>query len=131
MTRPRKASIPSDMKALGQRIDRWRKTRQKLGPMPEELWDAAVALADQYGVYATARGLPLDFGRLKRRVAQAAQNSRTEIQACSIAPHVTPGTEPSETYQFVEIDASQVMEKSSLPKISVELSSPDGAKMTV
>ena len=65
MTRRREATLPPDMKALGKRIDHWRKTRQKLGPMPGELWDAAVVLAGKYGVQATAVGLPVDFGSLK------------------------------------------------------------------
>jgi len=131
MTRSRKASIPSDMKALGQRIEHWRKTRLNREPMPAELWEAAVALAGQYGVYPTAQGLTVDFGGLKRRVERAALSSSPEIQACSMVPTLTPGTAPSETFQFVEIDAPQVMEVSSLPKISVELSTPDGAKMTL
>jgi len=131
MNRPRNVLIPSDMKALGQRIEQWRKTRQNRDPMPAELWEAAVALAGRYGVYPTAQGLTVDFGGLKRRVEKAALSSSPEIQACSIAPTLTPGTAPSETFQFVEIDTSQVMEVSRLPKISVELSTPDGAKMTL
>ena len=33
-----------------QRVKGWRETRPKLGPMPQELWDAAVALAGEHGV---------------------------------------------------------------------------------
>lgn len=131
MTRHRNASIPPDMKALGQRIDLWRKTRQKRGPMPAELWDSAIALAEKYGVYSTARGLPVDFGGLKRRCDQSAEVSRTAIQTCETSSLGTPSRESSETYQFVEIDAAQVMEMPSSSKVSVELSAPDGATMTV
>jgi len=119
------------MKALGQRIDLWRKTRQQREPMPAELWEAAIALAGKYGVYPTARGLPVDFGGLKRRCYQSSESRSTAIEACETKSLGNSNRESSETYQFVEIDAAQVMEMPRLSKISVELSAPDGAKMAV
>ncbi len=131
MTRRREASIPSDMKALGQRIDQWRKTRQKRGPMPAELWDAAIVLAGKYGVHSTAVGLPVDFGGLKRRYDQSVESCNTAIEARAMERPSTSSQEPSETWQFVEIDPTQVLEMPSSPQVSIELSAPDGAAMTV
>jgi hypothetical protein len=36
--------------------------------MPEELWAAAVALAGEHGLYATAHGLGVSYDSLKQRV---------------------------------------------------------------
>jgi hypothetical protein len=36
--------------------------------MPAALWAAAVALARQHGLYATARRLRIDYGALKKRL---------------------------------------------------------------
>lgn len=49
----------------------WREQRRVGQPMPEELWTRAVQLAQEQGLYKTARALPLDYGALKKRVADA------------------------------------------------------------
>jgi len=131
MTGRRKASIPPDMKVLGQRIDHWRKTRQTHEAMPPELWEAAIELAGKYGVYPTARDLPVDFGGLKRRCVQSVESGSMAIEARKTKSLETASREESETYQFVEIDAAQVMEMPNSTKVIVELSAPDGATMTV
>jgi hypothetical protein len=41
--------------------------------MSEELWRAAVVLAGQHGVYATSRGLRVNYDSLKARVGAAAK----------------------------------------------------------
>jgi hypothetical protein len=53
------------------RIERWRRTRETRSPMPEPLWEAAVALAESEGVYHTARALSLNYQSLRARVAEA------------------------------------------------------------
>jgi hypothetical protein len=54
------------------RIARWRETRAYRGAaMPTALWSAAIAVAQQHGLYATARALHVDYGALKKRVAAA------------------------------------------------------------
>ena len=59
------------MERVRRRIDEWRKTRVTRGRMSEELWRAAVALAREHGVYATARGLRVNYDSLKARVGAA------------------------------------------------------------
>lgn len=56
------------VEAVRWRIARWRQERERLGPMPEDLWAAAVGLARVHGVFRVARGLPVDYGALKKRV---------------------------------------------------------------
>lgn len=53
------------VEAVRQRVSEWRETRPKLEPMPQELWDAAVALSVEHGVYRVARALRVDYGKLK------------------------------------------------------------------
>ena len=53
------------------RIDHWRQNGGGKGiRMPETLWREAVELADSEGLYATARGLGLDYTRLKERATK-------------------------------------------------------------
>jgi hypothetical protein len=57
--------IPQDMRRVYQRFERWRSAHTGRLPIPERLW-AAVELAQQHGVFATAKALHLEYGKLKR-----------------------------------------------------------------
>lgn len=96
-----------DVAEVAAHIDQWRRTRGKLGPMPEELWARAVHLARKHGVGATARALGLDGGKLSRLMRAEA--------------------EPSAAPSFVEVSWA--------PSVGwgcvVEMARRDGAKMTV
>ncbi len=65
--------IPLDLTTvapLRARITQWRETRTHRGTrMPAALWAAAVDVARQHGVGATARALGVDYATLKRRLA--------------------------------------------------------------
>ena len=72
---PQDAGIPDELprrleEARG-RFEEWRKTRSRMGPIPEELWTEAASCAAEYGAYRTASALGLDSGKLKRRVNPA------------------------------------------------------------
>jgi hypothetical protein len=58
--------IPQDMRRVYQRFERWRSAHTGRLPIPERLWAAAVELAQQHGVFATAKALHLEYGKLKR-----------------------------------------------------------------
>jgi len=74
-----------------QRVKGWRETRSKLEPMPQELWDAAVALADEHGVYRVARALRVDYGKLKQLFeARAAEDARSETAEGGFAVMTLP-----------------------------------------
>ena len=54
------------------RIARWRETHpHRNAPMPAALWAAAVAVAQQGGLYRTARRMRVDYGTLKKRLEAA------------------------------------------------------------
>jgi hypothetical protein len=58
-----KAPRSLDLARVRQRLDEWRRTRaHPRSPIPKALWANAVALAQQRGVYQTARALHLDYG---------------------------------------------------------------------
>jgi len=53
---------------LCRQLAEWRQTHRPPTPIPSELWDRAVELAQQHGVGPTARALRLDHGSLKQKV---------------------------------------------------------------
>lgn len=68
----------------------WRATRTHRGaPMPATLWAAAVALARQHGLYATARTLRIDYGALKRRLNTAGPGRLSSPAFIELAPRPT------------------------------------------
>lgn len=97
--------------ALRKRIDRWRRTRKRIGPMPGTLWAAAIALAREHGALRVARAVRVDFGALKRRV----EATGAEIR-CQSSPAAFVEFPP-----FTSRDGEAVL----------DLSDDTGAKMTL
>ena len=56
--------VPVEMEQARQELERWRSTRPRRSPIPAPLWDAAVKLARQHGIYLTAQTLRLGVGRM-------------------------------------------------------------------
>jgi len=84
--------------------------------MPEELWQAAASLARKHGLYTIARGLPLEYAGLKRRVNRLVEEG---------------GDEGLGSADFVEIEVSQVTKAPEIAGPVVELARPDGARMVI
>jgi hypothetical protein len=57
--------LPPAVTELRQRIEDWRSTRAKRGPMPKDLWSEAVHLTRRLGVYAISKALRLNYEALK------------------------------------------------------------------
>ncbi len=99
---------------LRRRIDRWRWTRTKRSPMPEDLWTAATELARELGAYRVARGAGVGYGSLKDRVGARGGNGARQGAA------------------FVALDGASLF---SAPPASVrsevELSDASGAKLVI
>ncbi len=100
----------TDVVIVQKRIENWRQTRPKIGPMPKRLWQASVQLARRYGVSRISRVLNVQYRALKNRMEQEPEGSSS------------PGP------TFVEVTLSR-------PGISgecvVEMERPDGGRMTV
>lgn len=63
--------ISPEITQLRERVEEWRRTRPRLGPMPAELWAAVVTVARKRGICDTARGVGIDYGSLAKRVKDA------------------------------------------------------------
>jgi hypothetical protein len=60
--------IPEPILQLQRQLEQFRTTRPGRTKLPEPLWQAAVELARQHGVYPVAHPLRLDYMRLKQRL---------------------------------------------------------------
>lgn len=108
-------SLPGAVIDVRRRLDSWRRSRSKLGPIPSPLWNEAAALARLHGVHPVARSLGLDYNALKRHV-------RAGSLAASTATPVAPPA-------FVEL--ALVPSSPTLAECTAELERRDGARMRV
>ena len=68
MNSKRTSPIPGPIEQLQRQLDEFRSTRPHRTKLPETLWQAAVELARQHGVYSVAHPLRLDYVGLKKRL---------------------------------------------------------------
>ena len=61
-------SIPEPIAQLQRQLDQFRSTQPHRTRLPESLWQAAVELARQHGLYSVAHPLRLDYMQLKKRL---------------------------------------------------------------
>jgi hypothetical protein len=104
--------------ALCRRIEDWRRTRQGLAWMPEDLWAEAVSLARSEGAYAVARDLQLSYGTLRKRLERATRPGRP--RRSSAAPR-----------GFVEVGGGELLGSLAAGGSVIELMRSDGAKLVV
>jgi hypothetical protein len=60
--------LPEPIAQLQRHLDQFRSTQPRRTKLPESLWQAAVELARQHGVYSVAHPLRLDYMGLKKRL---------------------------------------------------------------
>jgi hypothetical protein len=60
--------IPEPVAQLQRQLEQFRSAQPRRTKLPEALWQAAVDLARQHGVYPVAHPLRLDYTRLKKRL---------------------------------------------------------------
>lgn len=106
-------SLPATLARAAQRFEKWRRTREKKGRIPDPLWRLATKVGKKYGVNVTARALRLDYYDLKRRVEEATQSDAS-------------GSE--NTTAFVEVVSPPCP---SAGECLVELEDPQGVKMRI
>jgi hypothetical protein len=86
--RKKEGQISNQLQELGGRMEGWRNSHTPRRRLPEELWQAAVEVARQEGIYQTARALRLDYANLKRRIEMTGGKE-------AIAPPTTQQAGPS------------------------------------
>ena len=82
--------VPEPISQLQRQLDRFRSSHSRRTKLPESLWQTAVELARQHGVYSVAHPLRLDYMRLKKRLngsQGAARRSTKPAFLELIAPH--------------------------------------------
>ena len=72
--------IPEPIAQLQLQLDQFRSTQPPRTKLPESLWQAAVELARQHGVYPVAHPLRLDYMGLKKRLSGVANLRRKPEQ---------------------------------------------------
>jgi hypothetical protein len=103
-------NLPAPVSAVRRRLEQWRKSRPKLGPMPAALWQEAAQLAQHHGVNPIAQALGLEYYALKRHMVEvrdAEGANRPAFVEVSVPPPVT------------------------MPDCVVEMERPDGARMRI
>jgi hypothetical protein len=70
LNRKSTSPIPEPIVQLQRQLDQFRSTRPHRTRLPEALWQAAVELARQHGVYPVAQPLRLDYMGLKKRLGE-------------------------------------------------------------
>ncbi len=111
MNKPVKPSITPCLKSVKQAIAHWRSSRQKVKPMPEELWQSAAEVARSSLVGKVAKELGLNYTALKNRVGQ---------QQSKKSPAVVQETE------FIELG---VKELGIAGSCEVEIEKTNGSKL--
>jgi hypothetical protein len=102
--------IPEPIAQLQRQLEQIRSTQPRRSRLPESLWEAAVELARQHGIYRVAHALRLDYVGLKKRLSGA-----TNVQ------------KGAGKTAFVEL----VPPYSPMPECVIEFESASGGKMRI
>jgi hypothetical protein len=103
--------IPAPIEQLQRQLDEFRRAQPHRTKLPETLWQAAVDLARQHGVYSVAHPLRLDYTGLKKRLDGV------------------PGSQKKATKPaFVELVAAQL---TTVADCEIEFESSIGSKMRI
>ena len=70
------AVIPEPIAQLQLQLNEIRSTRPRGKRLPDSVWQAAVELAREHGVYSVARHLRLDYSGLKKRLGGVSHRRR-------------------------------------------------------
>jgi hypothetical protein len=93
--------IPEPIVQLQRQLDQFRSTRPHRTRLPEALWQAAVELARQHGVYSVAHPLRLDYVGLKKRLGEVTSSRKKVSRPAFVELIATrPGTVPECVIEF-------------------------------
>lgn len=108
--------IPVEIAQLRERVEEWRRARRGHGPMPAELWAAAVAVTRKHSLSETARGVGIDYGSLAKRMKDD-HSAKAGSQA---------------KVEFVEWSGVELLGQVAKPASAVvEMSDPSGRRVTI
>jgi hypothetical protein len=115
--------IPEPIVQLQRQLDQFRSTQPRRTKLPESLWQAAVELARQYGIYPVAHPLRLDYMGLKKRLGGVPSRRKATKPAFVelIAPHATPLEECVIEFDAPSGSKMRIQWKASAPRDWVSL----------
>jgi hypothetical protein len=115
--------IPEAIVQLQRQLDQFRSTQPPRTKLPESLWQAAVELARQYGIYPVAHPLRLDYMGLKKRLGGVPSRRKANKPAFVelLAPHATPLEECVIEFDAPSGSKMRIQWKASAPRDWVSL----------
>ena len=124
MNRKSTPPIPEAIVQLQRQLDQFRSTQSRRTKLPESMWQAAVELARQHGVYSVAQPLRLDYMGLKKRLGagpmlrcKATKPAFVEL----VAPHTTPLEEFVIEFESARGSKMRIQWKASAPRDWISL----------
>jgi hypothetical protein len=99
------APIPEPIAQLQRQLEQFRSTQSGRTKLPEPLWQAAVELARQYGVYPVAHPLRLDYTRLKKQLGGPPTRRQRRATKPAFVELIAPGRTTLEEY-VIEFESS-------------------------
>ena len=124
MNRKSTPPIPEAITQLQRQLDQFRSTQPRRTKLPESLWQAAVELARQHGVYSVAHPLRLDYMGLKKRLGGVPMLRRKATKPAFvelITPPVTPPEECVIEFESASGGKMRIQWKASAPRDWVNL----------
>lgn len=124
MNRKSTPPMPEAIAQLQRQLDEFRNTQPQRTKLPEPLWQAAVGLARQHGIYSVAHPLRLDYMGLKRRLGGVPAPRRKASKPTFVelaAPQVVPLAEYAIDFEYPSGRKMRVQWKTSAPPDWVSL----------
>jgi hypothetical protein len=87
--------VPEPIAQLQHQLDQFRSTQPRRTKLPESLWQTAVELARQYGLYPVAHPLRLDYMGLKKRLG-GVSTRRQKVTKPAFVELIAPDPMPPE-----------------------------------
>jgi len=118
------AAIPEAIVQLQRQLDQFRSTQPQRTKLPEALWEAAVELAREHGIYPVAHPLRLDYMGLKRRLGGISAIRRRASKPTFVeltAPHAVPLAEYAIELECANGHKMRIQWKASAPPDWVSL----------
>lgn len=83
------------------RFEHWRNTRNKRGPIPSELWSAAIRLTEHYSAFYVSKLLKLNYTSFKNRISSTFLTTCPENEQ---TPFIELPSLPSYNSEHCQID---------------------------
>ena len=98
---------PEPILKLQRQLEDFRSSQPVRTKLPESLWQAAVELAQQYGIYPVAHPLRLDYMGLKKRLGEVSPPDRQRVAAPAFVELVAAQPATLEACVIIEFESAR------------------------